>query len=219
MNQSFRMRCGFVFLLAMYGCLLSAPVARSQGGTGRKDLGTSNAPAPKPTGVTKPVPSVEGTTWQIEAFEGGKSQGVLFFEFLSRGRLSVGGDQQAGTVWRQTGAHVVIRVNDQEGSGRVDGTFAGNQMTGTMNGRDDKGVIQTATLRGKRADAAALAELKFWKSIKSSTKSEDFDTYLQRYPNGAFARDARYKLSGMEQKSSPGSANPTSSPSPKPEHR
>lgn len=214
MNRGLKTGSGFAVLLLMLGCLLWAPVVRSQGGTGRKEPGARTAPVTKPTGVPKPVPSIEGTTWQMEMIREGKSEGVNFFEFLPNGKLSVGGDEQSGTVWRQTGARVVIQVSNREGSGRFDGALSGNQLIGTMNGTNDKGVTQTARLRGKRADASALAELKYWKSIRASTNPEDFKTYLQRYPNGAFEGEARYKLSTLEQKSSPASVSPTSSPSP-----
>jgi hypothetical protein len=37
-------------------------------------------------------------------------------------------------------------------------------------------------------------ELEFWRSVKDSDDSEDFEAYLNRYPNGAFAELARLRV-------------------------
>jgi formylglycine-generating enzyme required for sulfatase activity len=55
------------------------------------------------------------------------------------------------------------------------------------------------------ADGEAQYELEFWESIKDSTHAEDYEAYLEAYPNGRFAplarsRAARYKRSEPEPK-------------------
>ena len=216
MIRSARTQFGLAVISAICGCLLYAPTVRSQGGTGRQGSAGSKAPVTNSTNASKPVPNIAGTIWQIEGFEGGKSQGANFFEFLPNGKLRVAGEDQPAAVWTQTGARVVIRVNGDSGSGRLVGAISGNQMTGTMMGTDNKGASMTLKLKGKRADATALSQLNFWKSIRTSSNPEDFRTYLQRYPNGAFEADARARLGELEKKTTPDSANPTVKPSPQP---
>lgn len=40
-------------------------------------------------------------------------------------------------------------------------------------------------------------EVIYWDSIKNSTSSEDFNAYLQKYPNGQFANLARIRVAGL----------------------
>ena len=45
---------------------------------------------------------------------------------------------------------------------------------------------------------SAAAELAFWDAIKNSTKAEDFDAYLKKYPNGQFVYLAKNRLTDLE---------------------
>jgi hypothetical protein len=50
------------------------------------------------------------------------------------------------------------------------------------------------------ADASAM-ELSFWDSVKNSSEPEDFEAYLNQYPNGTFAVLARRRIQNLRAKS------------------
>jgi len=61
------------------------------------------------------------------------------------------------------------------------------------------------------SDGEAQYELEFWESIRESTHAEDYEAYLEAYPDGRFAplarsRAARYKETGAEPAPSPAAA-------------
>jgi formylglycine-generating enzyme required for sulfatase activity len=63
------------------------------------------------------------------------------------------------------------------------------------------------------ADGEAQYELEFWESIKDSTHAEDYEAYLEAYPDGRFAplariRAARYKRSESKPEPEPKPAFP-----------
>ena len=66
----------------------------------------------------------------------------------------------------------------------------------------------TATAGILPKDGEAQYELEFWESIKNSTHAEDYEAYLEAYPDGRFAplaraRAARYKDTGPEPAQAP----------------
>jgi hypothetical protein len=87
--------------------------------------------------------------------------------------------------------------------------ISGNQMNGSISGKDKDGTHHEVKLRAKRASAELLAELSFWKSIKISTNPEDFKSYLERYPDGAFVEDAGARMRGLEALKNSPSPSPT----------
>jgi tetratricopeptide (TPR) repeat protein len=54
---------------------------------------------------------------------------------------------------------------------------------------------------------ARKAALDFWLSIKNSTKAEDYQAYLDKYPNGDFAELARFRLQKYAAPASPPAAS------------
>jgi hypothetical protein len=50
------------------------------------------------------------------------------------------------------------------------------------------------TTGGPSADTALQAEREFWSSIKDSKRQDDFQAYLEQFPNGLYARLARNRI-------------------------
>jgi hypothetical protein len=49
-----------------------------------------------------------------------------------------------------------------------------------------------------KSSTDGATELAFWDAIKTSTKAEDFEAYLKKYPNGAFTYLAKNRLTELE---------------------
>jgi hypothetical protein len=58
--------------------------------------------------------------------------------------------------------------------------------------------------------ATAEHEILFWRSIKDSTRPEDFDAYLAQFPNGIFAGLARNRVRALRQEQTSRTAPPLS---------
>jgi len=190
----------------------SAVSTVAQGGTGKE------TPKPPKTsgGATKtsanrqpPVVNLAGTTWGIEGREGAKILGKGVFEFLASGQLRTNGELQQNTVWKQTGRKVVITFADGRSKSVMNGIISANQINGTIVGTDADGASHQGQFSAKRADKGLLAELAYWNGIKGSSNAEDFKTYLQKYPYGAFVEDAVFRMRALETEKS-------ASPSPTP---
>lgn len=66
-----------------------------------------------------------------------------------------------------------------------------------------------ATALPQTADAEAMRmEMVFWESVRGSNDPADFRAYLEKYPNGAFARLARNRLAQLEPPPAPAQAAP-----------
>jgi formylglycine-generating enzyme required for sulfatase activity len=65
-------------------------------------------------------------------------------------------------------------------------------------------VAETAT---PRAAPSASLEIRYWNSIKNSKAAADFQTYLDAYPEGQFADEARARLRQIEGGSDDGPSN------------
>ncbi|HEX4942876.1 MAG TPA: caspase family protein, partial [Usitatibacteraceae bacterium] len=50
---------------------------------------------------------------------------------------------------------------------------------------------------GTSADTAAQFELQFWKSVQDSTRADDIQAYLDKYPKGVFAPLARSRIDAL----------------------
>jgi class 3 adenylate cyclase len=70
-------------------------------------------------------------------------------------------------------------------------------------------VVATTTRQAEEAPApsegsvASDTEIAFWDSIKDSKSKEEYEAYLQQYPNGGFATLARSRLAELEEPPSP----------------
>jgi hypothetical protein len=61
---------------------------------------------------------------------------------------------------------------------------------------------------GPSADVAAQLELQFWKSVQDSSRPEDIQAYLEKYPNGVFATLARNRVDALIGRTRTASAAP-----------
>jgi hypothetical protein len=63
-------------------------------------------------------------------------------------------------------------------------------------------IQQTATVPTQQSFDPAAMELSFWDSVKNSNEPEDFNAYLERYPNGNFSSLAKRKIQSLQAKTS-----------------
>src|SRR4030042_5346177 len=77
--------------------------------------------------------------------------------------------------------------------------------------------IPLAIRKGEQSIAAVTSipyndlkniELEFWKSIKESKNSEDYQAYINKYPNGEYASLARNRLHQLQEQVMPPTATP-----------
>lgn len=204
----------FSIALMLLSLTLGAKLAMAQGGTGKEKPAPPPSTKAKPP-VTRPAPviNLEGTTWGLEGREEGKALGKGVFEFLPGGELRTNGDLDRDAGWKQTGRRVVITFTDGPAKSTMDGLITGNQINGSITAIGRDGVRHNARWSAKRADAELLAELGFWKSIKDSTNPEDFNTYLRKYPDGAFVEPAMGKVKALESSNAKPTASPATEPS------
>ncbi|HQW37679.1 MAG TPA: caspase family protein [Usitatibacteraceae bacterium] len=70
---------------------------------------------------------------------------------------------------------------------------------------------------GPSADVAAQLELQFWKSVQDSSRADDIQAYLDKYPNGVFAALAKNRVDALLGRSRVAAASPapaTGAPAP-----
>jgi len=201
-----RNRLLFVTLLVI-PFLGSAVSTAAQGGTGKE------TPKPaKPTASANRQPSVVnlvGTTWGLEGRDSAKIIGKAVFEFLANGQLRSNGELGKDAVWKLTGRRVVITFVDGGSKSVMSGIISGNHIDGTITATESNGITHQAKFSANRADAALIAELAYWNTIKASSNPDDFKTYLQKYPYGAFVEEAVYRMRTFEAEK-----NPSPSPTP-----
>jgi caspase domain-containing protein/ankyrin repeat protein len=86
-----------------------------------------------------------------------------------------------------------VRVAVESTTGRAQTPWEESSLTG------DFFFVPSAAPAAKPAAPAAdqTLDLAFWNSIKDSTNPASFEAYLQQFPNGAFSRLARVRLSEL----------------------
>jgi hypothetical protein len=62
---------------------------------------------------------------------------------------------------------------------------------------------------GPSADVAAQMELQFWKSVQDSSRADDIQAYLDKYPNGVFSGLARNRIDSLIGRSRVAAASPS----------
>ncbi|HUP90979.1 MAG TPA: caspase domain-containing protein [Solimonas sp.] len=62
----------------------------------------------------------------------------------------------------------------------------------------ERQVASAAPVVQEAAPSRELLELAVWSSVKNSTKKEDLDLYLGKFPKGTFAADARKRIAYLE---------------------
>jgi uncharacterized caspase-like protein len=70
----------------------------------------------------------------------------------------------------------------------------------------------TAAGAGPSADTTLGIEREFWVSVRDSTRAEDLQAYLEKYPKGNFASIARNKLDSLLRPTRVGASDPSTPP-------
>jgi hypothetical protein len=173
----------------LLGCLalvlFTSPLVCGQGGTGRQpgsSPSTKTQPDRPPATSATPVARLEGTAWGFEARESTKLLGKVMLEFAAGGKVFENGETQTEATWKQTGRRVVLTFGKGSTTVTMEGTINGNQISGTMEGKEDNGALHHGRWTANRATAEMLADLNEWKSIKDSNNPEDFKNYLAKHP-------------------------------------
>ncbi len=80
-----------------------------------------------------------------------------------------------------------------------------------------RGAAGTSTASSSpSAETSAQMELLFWKSVQESSRPDDVQAYLDKYPNGNFAAIARNRLDAMTGRTRPAPASTMAAASPAP---
>ena len=119
------------------------------------------------------------------------------------------------TMFRRVTEQVSARTNGKQEpwfSANVKGDFyfSGSATRARMSdaGETDSSLRTVST---SKLDPAAI-ELSYWESIKNSSDIQDFNAYLQKYPDGQFASLARNRIRSFDESSRRASAVDTTTP-------
>src|SRR6185295_1750437 len=77
-----------------------------------------------------------------------------------------------------------------------------NQSTSSPRGAfffAERTAVAAAAPSAMSGDTAALLDRDYWNDIKDSKKVDDFQDYLQRFPNGFFVSRARSRIDNLQQ--------------------
>ena len=88
-------------------------------------------------------------------------------------------------------------------SSSLKGDFAFNSLTSRV-------ASAPASSSGASADVTLTIELQFWLSVKDSTRADDLQAYLDKYPKGTFAPLAKGRLDALSRNTKVASAPETS---------
>lgn len=145
--------------------------------------------------------SVGGGLAQMDA-----PRGSLIAYATAPGKVAADGEGRNGLYTRELLRHIQtpglpleavfkrVRNGVMQGSGEAQTPWEASSLTGDFYFRPgDGGATPTAPQAAAPADTAAI-EIAFWESIKNSTDSEDFESYLNRFPNGQFTELAERRI-------------------------
>jgi uncharacterized caspase-like protein len=89
-------------------------------------------------------------------------------------------------------------------STNLTGLFYMNQIATAETTKTDAAPDKIATAAPTAAEPSSNAvELEFWRSVKESSKPEELNAYLSRYPNGSFSSLARTRLAELHDAKNP----------------
>lgn len=94
-----------------------------------------------------------------------------------------------------------VRISVREKTQGRQTPWESSSLTGDFFFLSGKGAPKSVEAAGPSVDSAAV-ELSFWDSVKNSSDPEDFNAYLERYPNGTFASLAKRRIQAVQGKSS-----------------
>ncbi|HKZ79224.1 MAG TPA: hypothetical protein VJ124_13055 [Pyrinomonadaceae bacterium] len=81
-----------------------------------------------------------------------------------------------------------------------------NQLSGSVSSVSAPTTVWSGSSSSTSPSASSTVEQQYWDAVKSSSRSEDFQSYLRDYPNGQFVPIARLKISQL------GGNQPTNAP-------
>lgn len=90
--------------------------------------------------------------------------------------------------------HVRAEVMKQTGNKQV--PWEASSLVGSFYFSAPRSDAETTSANEKKFDPAAF-ELSYWETIKSSSNAEDFKAYLEKYPDGQFARLAKNRIENL----------------------
>lgn len=105
-----------------------------------------------------------------------------------------------------------VRIDVANGSGNKQVPWESSSLTGDFYFNTDRGITVTKTKKleqegqkfttevYKAPQRNVEMELEYWKSIKNSNDSDEFELYLEEFPNGKFASLARMKIRKLREK-------------------
>jgi hypothetical protein len=104
---------------------------------------------------------------------------------------------QPGIEIQQAMTKVRAQVNEETNKGQL--PWGHTNLIGTvyLNGAPAPGAMAAAAPAGG-ARPGSDVELEFWRSIKDSTKPEEYNAYLTNYPNGQFRSLALSRIASLE---------------------
>ncbi|MCA6110646.1 caspase family protein [Bradyrhizobium cenepequi] len=113
---------------------------------------------------------------------------------------------QPGVEIQQAMTKVRAQVNEETNKGQL--PWGHTNLIGSvyLNGMPANNTPAAAAPAGSTAVAAAPSsdvELEFWRSIKDSNKTEEFNAYLLSYPNGQFRSLALARIAALESGAAP----------------
>ncbi|MCA6113959.1 caspase family protein [Bradyrhizobium sp. WSM 1738] len=104
---------------------------------------------------------------------------------------------QPGVEIQQAMTKVRAQVNEETNKGQL--PWGHTNLIGAvyLNGAPAPGAVAAAAPAAS-AKPASDVELEFWRSIKDSNKTEEFNAYLTNYPNGQFRSLALSRIAALE---------------------
>ena len=104
---------------------------------------------------------------------------------------------QPGVEIQQAMTKVRAQVNEETNKGQL--PWGHTNLIGSvyLNGAPATGAAPSAQVATAAAPGSDV-ELEFWRSIKDSTKPEEFNAYLTNYPNGQFRSLALSRIASLE---------------------
>jgi uncharacterized caspase-like protein len=133
-------------------------------------------------------------------------RGSLIAYATAPGKVAADGEGRNGLYTRELLRHIQtpglpleavfkrVRNAVMQSSGEAQTPWEASSLTGDFYFRPGDGsAAPTTSPLAAPADNSAV-EIAFWESIKNSTDNEDFESYLNRFPNGQFAELAERRI-------------------------